>query len=105
MNLKRKKHDRLLPMGELKCRPCEVAGRPALFHRWIEERRAVLGHKGSFTTTREEMHYAERYFFEKGVCLPDCFINTINETFALVEYNNGTVAKVRPEQVRFVVEK
>jgi hypothetical protein len=33
---------RLLSMDELQNRPCEVDGRPALFHRWIEKDRALL---------------------------------------------------------------
>ena len=96
------KHDRLLPMGELQNRPCEVDGRPALFHRWIEEDRALLRHNFSVIESEDRRYYAERYFFEKNVCLPGCSFDIITETFALVEYQNGTVAKVKPEQVRFV---
>lgn len=57
----RKVKKRLLPMAELQARPCEVDGRPALFHRWVEE-----------------------YTLE-----------------ALVEYNDGTIALVKPETIRF----
>lgn len=28
---------RLLPMAHHHTRPCEVNGRPALFHRWVED--------------------------------------------------------------------
>ena len=102
MTTKRKrKHDRLVPMGELQNRPCEVDGRPALFHRWIEEDIVLLRHD-TFASTDDYRHYMERYFFEKGVCLPGCSFDIISETFALVEYKNGTVAKVKPEQIRFV---
>lgn len=58
---RRRTKTRLLPMDELRARPCEVDGRPALFHRWVEE-----------------------YALE-----------------ALVEYQDGTVALVKPELIRF----
>lgn len=92
---------RILPLDELQNRPCVVDGRPALFHRWIEEDHVLLRHK-ALMRSPEERHYAERYFFEKNVCLPECAFDIITETLALVEYKNGVVAKVKPEQVRFV---
>ena len=57
---------RLVPMEELQARPCEVDGRPALFHRWIEE-----------------------------ITMDDYKLQ------ALVEYRDGTIAKVDPELVQF----
>ena len=96
-----KKHERLLPMADLQNHPCEVDGRPALFHRWIEEDRAILRHTLQLMPD-DHRYYAERYFFEKGVCVPECSFDIITETLALVEYKNGVVAKVKPEQVRFV---
>lgn len=83
--MKRKpKRVRLLSMDECQHRPCEVDGRPALFHRWIEEDRVI-------TATNGLGHY-----------IPGTpAINVIRETFALVEYKDGTIAKVKPELIRF----
>lgn len=83
--MKRRTKTRLLPMDELQYRPCEVDGVPALFHRWIEDDRVL-------TATNGLGHY-----------IPGTpAINVIRETFALVEFLDGVVVKVKPEQVRFV---
>ena len=69
MRSKRKdeKKVRLLIMDELDARPCEVDGRPALFHRWVEE------------------YTMQGYTLE-----------------ALVEYQDGTIAKVEAERIKFI---
>lgn len=80
MKLKKKVKARLLSMDELQARPCEVDGRPALFHRWVDKSQMV-----SIGSRRHT-------------------IEVIRNTFALVEYRDGTVAKVEPERIRFVGE-
>lgn len=90
----------LLPMGELQNRPCEVDGRPALFHRWVEEDRALL-RINAFTTPEEQQKLVYK-FRDGGLVSPGCSTEVIRETFALVEYRDGTIAKVKPELVRFV---
>lgn len=67
---------RLLSMDECQHRPCEVDGRPALFHRWIEEDCELTQVAGLFN-------------------------EVIHHTFALVEYQDGTIATVKPELIRF----
>ena len=89
---RQRKHDRLLPMAELQNRPCEVGGRLALFHRWIEEDKATLQIK----------EFAELCLREKVVYDSNCTVDVLSETLALVEYQDGTVAKVKPEQIRFI---
>ena len=40
--------------------------------------------------------------FSEGRIIPaGCFTDVIRETFALVEYTDGTIAKVKPELIRF----
>ena len=68
--MRKHKKARLLTMDELRARPCEVDGRPALFHRWVEE------------------------------VIKDDYVLT-----ALVEYRDGTIAKVEPERIQFVGEE
>ena len=98
--MKRKpKQTRLLPMDELQHRPCEVDGRPALFHRWIEEDRALLRFD-TFMLPEDRARLARE--FSEGCIIPaGCFTDVIRETFALVEYKDGTIAKVKPELIRF----
>lgn len=86
-----KKHDRLLPMGELKNRPCEVDGRPALFHRWIEDWWELMK-INAYTSPEDRARLGGYSFGSDGFA----------KTFALVEYKDGTVATVDPLRVRFI---
>ena len=97
---KTKTKTRLLPMDELRWRPCEVDGVPALFHRWIEEDRALV--KINCFSTPEEQAEIARSIRLSGVYPGGCSPEVIRETFALVEFLDGVVAKVKPECVRFV---
>lgn len=85
--MEKDKKVRLLPMDELRARPCEVDGKPALFHRWIESDRVLVTVDG-FNRYR-----------------PGNRAEVIRETFALVEYEDGAVGKVKPELVRFTPSK
>lgn len=98
--MKKAKRTRLLPMDELRSCPCEVDGRPALFHRWIEDDRALV-RINCFVTPEEQVEMV-RKIRASGIYAQGCSPEVVRETFALVEYRDGTVAKVRPELVRFV---
>lgn len=91
---------RLLPMDELRWRPCEVDGVPALFHRWIEEGRPLL--VSDAIRPSEEWRQVTYRFRADSVVPCCCHLDVIRETFALVEFLDGVVAKVKPELVRFV---
>ena len=97
---KKTRTTQLLTMDELLARPCEVDGVPALFHRWIEEDRAIL--KINVLCRDPEMARLLRDFYELGRVSPQCDIEVIRETFALVEYRGGTIHKVKPELIRFI---
>jgi hypothetical protein len=77
-----------------------VDGRPALFHRWIEEDRALLKFD-NFLMAPERDALVHR-FRSEGLVTPGCSTEVIRETFALVEYRDGTVDKVKPEAIRFM---
>lgn len=98
--MKKGKKARLLTMDELHARPCEVDGRPALFHRWIEEDRAML----KVPRNLQEKTYESIFqvFRENNVVVDGCEVVVSHHTFALVEYRDGTIAKVEPESIRFV---
>lgn len=98
----KKKRTRLLPMYVLHSRPCDVDGRPALFHRWVEEDRALL--KIDALVNAEAHRNFLKYFNTTNSVPNGCSVEVIRETFALVEYRDGTVAKVKPELIRFTEE-
>lgn len=97
--MRKHKKARLLKMDELQARPCEVDGVPALFHRWIEEDRALL--KIDRFCNPGEANAIYRDFRAEGLVPAGCRVNIVRETFALVEYRDGTIDKVKPEQIRF----
>lgn len=96
--------NRLLKLYKAKpgkeARLCEVDGRPAFFHRWIEDDRALLNFN-AFLPSREIERVREE--FEKLHTIPhECSVKVLRATFALVEYiDDGTVSRVRPELVVF----
>lgn len=96
----RSRTTQLLTMDELHARPCEVDGRPALFHRWVEEDRALL--KVNCFVAPDEREALARRFRNEGLVVPGCPTEVIRETFALVEYRDGTIDKVKPELIRFI---
>lgn len=81
-------------------RPCLVDGKPATFHRWGEEAR-VLFRVDCFLRP-DEMGLLRRRFDESGVVPHGCSTETIRELFALIEYPDGSVGKVKPELVTFL---
>ena len=91
---------RLLPMDELQYRHCEVDGVPALFHRWCEDDRALLRFDVLLRADVQERLVSD--FRNEGICGRGCSVDVIRETFALVEYRDGTMHKVDPLLVRFV---
>ena len=95
----KKTKTRMLPMEEMQNRPCKVNGRPALFHRWVEEDNAML--KINTYTTPEESAQLAKAFKRDWVCVPGCSTEVIRRTFALVEYQDGTVDMVDPLFIQF----
>jgi hypothetical protein len=75
--MRKHKKARLLTMYDLQARPCKVDGAPALFHRWAEDDEVLL------TANAKEI------------------VDVIRQTYALVEYQDGTVHMVAPELVQF----
>lgn len=103
MKSRKQKKARLLTMDEFHTRPCEVDGEPALFHRWIDEDLAML--KVNCFVTQNERDAIVRGFRADGFCPAGCSVEVVRHTFALVEYLDGTVHKVTPEEVRFMKEE
>lgn len=98
--MKKDKKARLLTMDELCSRPCEVDGIPALFHRWIDEDRVLV--RAHVLTAAEAQEAVKRRFRSEGFLPGGYSTEVIRETFALIEYRDGRIAKVKPELIRFV---
>ena len=97
--MRKYKKCRLLPMDELQARPCEVDGIPALFHRWADEDEPLLK-LDVFCHTNARAQIYDQYK-QHGVIGPEFSVNVIRKTYALVEYQDGTVHLVAPELVTF----
>lgn len=90
---------RLLTMDELLARPCKVDGVPALFHRWVEQDEVLMQVKAF--ALPEEIARRNEHFRQNGLIAPECSVEVIRKTYALVEYRDGTVHMVAPELVQF----
>lgn len=97
--MRKHKKARLLSMDELQARPCEVDGVPALFHRWADEDEPLLK-LDVFCHSNAREHIYDQYK-QHGIIGPEFSVEVIRKTYALVEYQDGTVHMVAPELVTF----
>lgn len=82
-------------------RPCDVDGKAAMFHRFVDDDRALL-RINKFCKPAEQEALV-RYFREQGVYNDDaCSTEILRSTMALVEYADGSLGKVDPEKVTFL---
>ena len=81
-------------------RPCEVAGKLAFFHRWVDDDRVFL--KIDVFVKPEEQSRMQGDFHVFGTIPKGCSTEVQRATCALVEYADGSVGKVPPEQIRFL---
>lgn len=84
-------------------RPCLADGKPATFHRWVEEDRALL--KVDTLMKREELQKTVHMFAVHGVADAGSKIVPVRTCVALVEYPDGSVGKVKPELITFLDRK
>lgn len=81
-------------------RPCLVDDKPATFHRWVEEDKALL--KLDYFVKPDDRGKILRDYYETGVVDAASHIEKLRVTFALVEYPDGSVGKVKPELITFL---
>ena len=81
-------------------RPCVAAGKSAMFHRWVEDEKALL--KINVFLRQEHRDEIVRRFREDGECGPECSIEKQRVCMGLVEYPDGSVARIAPEAIRFL---
>lgn len=73
-------------------RPCLVDGRPATFHRWVEEDRGVL--QINALLREEAVERVRRDFQEKHIIPPGATLEKLRGVRALVEWPDGSVGTV-----------
>ena len=81
-------------------RLCEADGETCIFHRWVDEDKALL--RINVMMQERECKLLNEKFKADGIVLPGCFTEVVRRTLALVEFPDGTVKKVDPEAVRFL---
>jgi hypothetical protein len=81
-------------------RPCLADGKPALFHRWADEDKALLK-TDALMRPEDRVRYTQRYLAD-GVVDGLFSAEVIRVTFALVEYPDGSVGRVKPELIQFL---
>ena len=89
--------------GEPRLRPCLADGKTATFHRWVDEDKALL--RVHALVRPEDQLMVSRRFRETGVVGGDTSIEKLRTCFALVEYPDGSVGKVKPELITFLDRK
>lgn len=80
-------------------RHCKVKELSAVFHRWVECDEVMLSFEVMLKAA--EQRTIHRKFRESGVVPPGCRVDLIRTTCALVEYQDGTVSRVDPEDITF----
>ena len=80
-------------------RPCEVDGSKAWYHGLIRADVRIV--QPSSNMTHRDAKMLERAMNYRTAIPADCRVFVEHHTYAMVEYLDGSVAKVDPEQVRF----
>lgn len=81
-------------------RPCEVSGRKALFHRWVESDKALFENVALMTyeMKAEQINQFNNFGMVDNMCTK---LRVIKSFYGLVEYEDGTMEKVDPEKIKF----
>ena len=84
-----------------KPRLCEVKGRAAIFHRWVDKSNRILHIESNFINPKFYNQIIEDYN-KYGLAAGGCKVDILTETFALVEYDDGSVEYAEPTDVKFI---
>lgn len=76
--------------------------RKALFHRWTDKIVLFIKDNGSGMLRYEDYECAVRGVVERHIVSKHFDTEKTAQTFAIVEYEDGTIAEVEPTAVRFV---
>lgn len=82
-------------------RPCTVDGKNALFHRWIDVDQGVLT-PNDILMKPDSMKRVHKVFEDTSVVPLGCKMEKLRNTYAIVEFEDGTVKEVNPVDVKFL---
>lgn len=93
--------DRVFDKPEDRRRPCEVDGSKAWYHGLVHADQAILK-ADAYEGQADAYAACHREFNVSGKIPMYCDVVVTRKTYAMVEYLDGSVAKVDPEQVHFI---
>lgn len=82
-------------------RPCEVDGSKAWYHGLVHSDQAILK-ADAYWDQPDNYAACHREFRASGRIPMYCDIVVVRKSYAMVEYLDGSVEKVDPEQVHFI---
>lgn len=80
-------------------RPCLASGKPAVFHRWVEDDQGRLQFESMLSNS--DARALALVYRTEGFIPAGCGVEILRRTLALVEYPDGSVGKVNPELIDF----
>lgn len=86
-------------------RPCEVDGRPCLFHRFVEEDRLLLKVDAFTKSDHAALMEHRRRAYREGLITPGYSTEILRETRALIEWPDGHLSTVALDRVAFTDRK
>lgn len=92
---KRTYHKRIKP----ELRPCYVEGKKALFHRWNKRTDILLQSKNAMST--EDLAQVATKARKSNNVPSFLYSKLVTNLYAIVEFEDGSIAEVEPESVRF----
>lgn len=92
--------ERKIIVSNAEMRPCIVSGHKAFFHRWVE--REELYFKVTARITKEEVQELLDTYKMHGYIPAGLTIEKAKKTVAIVEFKNGKVVEVSPEDISFL---
>ena len=84
-------------------RPCYVNDKKALFHRWADKEQVII--KVNCNVPYDKAKTIAEYAIKNFVLDNDCDVEKVAGVFAIVEYEDGTIAEVDPIKIRFADRK
>lgn len=90
-------------MNTSELRPCKVSGRKGWFHRWANESIPLLKFTSVYSPERKSQIIKE--YHELGIISDGATFYEIPIFYGIVEFEDGTIEKVSPEQITFLDTK
>lgn len=84
-------------------RQCYANNRKALFHKWVENDEVLLKINGIVRlNVLKELNEHRNELISNNVYSSNCTPEVIKRTYALVEFEDGTLDYIDPKSIRFI---